>query len=192
MTGHRLRFMNGRTPGRRAIWSVNVAVAVAVVMVSLTDCASEQAAQTTSTTSKATLPPGSTSTSSPPSVHWPLRTITSTGTVQGVAPTSQALYWLVVTSPASAAPVKVTPVRYDLASKQLTSGTSATGVAGRSGLTVTGGWVWVVMGEGAQAVVEQLDPTTLATHPERDLPVKDTLYPSPSIPGRDVPIHRPR
>jgi outer membrane protein assembly factor BamB len=38
------------------------------------------------------------------------------------------------------------------------------------------------MGEGAQAVVEQLDPTTLATHSERDLPVKDALYPSPPIP----------
>lgn len=159
-----------------------MAVAVAVVMVSLTDCASRQAARTTSTTSNATLVPGTTSTSGPPSGHWPQQTITATGRVLSVAPTSQAVYWLAVTSPASAAPGTITPVRYDLASKQLTHGTSSAGVAGSSAVTATGGWVWVVTGEGAQAAVEQLDPTTLAIHSERDLPVTDTLYPSQSIP----------
>jgi len=102
--------------------------------------------------------------------------------VQAVAPTNRALYWLVVTSPASATPVTFTPVRYDLASTHVTTGTSAAGVAGSSALTVTGGWVWVVTGKGAQALVEQLDPITLIIRSERDLPVKDSLHPFPSIP----------
>ncbi|HVC71193.1 MAG TPA: hypothetical protein VNC61_13135 [Acidimicrobiales bacterium] len=35
-----------------------------------------------------------------------------------------------------------------------------------------------MVGDGAEALVEQLDPTTLAVHSERRLPVTDTLHPS--------------
>jgi hypothetical protein len=82
-----------------------------LVTVSFAACVGGHVAQATSTTPKATVPPRTTSTTSPLSGHWPMRIVTNNGTVQDVAPTRQALYWLVVTSPASAAPVKVTPTR---------------------------------------------------------------------------------
>jgi len=64
----------------------------------------------------------------------------------------------------------------------VTSRASTISVVGSPALTDTGGWVWVVVGEGTEVSVEQLDPTTLAIHTERDLPVADTLYPSPYRP----------
>jgi len=137
---------------------------------------------------RATVPPVPTTTFSPITTttaepgHWPRRTITGTGTVQDIAPTSQALYWLVVTTPASAAFMTVTPVRDDLGSLQMTGGSPLTGVVGSPALTVTGGWVWVVIGQGPEALLEQLDPGTLAIHAERRLPVDDTLHAAPPAP----------
>jgi hypothetical protein len=92
--------------------------------------------------------------------------------VQDIAPTSQAVFWLVISNAGSAAPT-VTPVRYDLASEQVTTGTSLAGVVGSPALTVTGGWVWVVVGRGAGVSLEQLDPTTLAVHSQRLLSAQD-------------------
>jgi hypothetical protein len=78
----------------------------------------------------------------------------------------------------------ITPIRYALGSGQTISGTPVTGALGTPALTVTGGWVWVVVEEGDRALLEQLDPVTLAVHAERDLPVSDTLYP----PGDARPV----
>jgi hypothetical protein len=102
--------------------------------------------------------------------------------VQDLAPTGNALYWLVPTPPGSADPVAVTPVRYDLASGHMTDGTSVTGVVGASDLTDTGGWVWDAFGEDAGALVEQLDPATLVVHSERVLPATDAVQASPYAP----------
>ena len=107
---------------------------------------------------------------------WPSRTLTSTGVVQAITPATRAVYWLALSSQMSGSNVRVTPTRY-VASGRITHGMSVSGVVGNPALTITGGWVWVVIGVGADAMVEQLDPTTLHVHAERSLSVKNTLYP---------------
>src|SRR6202042_2309917 len=98
--------------------------------------------RTRSATPKVTVRPGTTSpiglptttgplpTTSPPPGSWPVRIITSTGTVQGIAPTNQDLYGLFVADDGMAPTMLVTPVRYDLASQEIISGTAAPGVLG--------------------------------------------------------------
>ncbi|HLG66508.1 MAG TPA: hypothetical protein VKV36_01390 [Acidimicrobiales bacterium] len=115
----------------------------------------------------------------PSSVTWPLRTITSTGSDQDVTPVGSALYWLALPGSTPGSPSTVTPVRDDLATGQVVDGPSVPGVVGSPALTVTAGWVWVVRGVGGEALVEQLDPTTLTVHAQRTLVVNDTLGPGP-------------
>ena len=78
----------------------------------------------------------------------------------------------------SAEPVTTMPVRYDLVSGQVTKGAAITGLVGSGpALTVTGGWVWVVVGEGSGTLAEQLDPSTLAVHATHTLVEAKTPYP---------------
>jgi hypothetical protein len=105
--------------------------------------------------------PGHTTSTTSPQTTWPTRSITTTGTVLDLAPTGQVLYWLNQSS-LSSNPMTVTPTRYDLTNHSLETGTNISGLVGGSALTVTGGWVWVVFGQGLHAVVEQLDVGTLA------------------------------
>jgi hypothetical protein len=115
-------------------------------------------------------------------LNWPSRIIPAPGVVQDIAPTTQALYWLSLPGPPgppSGSPGPVSPVRYDLASGQVTTAPPLTGLIGSPALTVTGGWVWVAVGQGSEAVVVQFNPATLAVRGEHTLPVKDTLYPPP-------------
>ncbi|HVC70132.1 MAG TPA: hypothetical protein VNC61_07705 [Acidimicrobiales bacterium] len=173
-----------RRQGAGALGVVVVTVCLAFVP---TACGGGQAAQTRrpqrstrpSAGASAIGPP---STSSPVAAPWPVRAVTTTGTGQEIAPTSQALYWLDVTGPISEAGRSITPTRYDLQSHRITSAMAVTGMVGSPALTVTGGWAWVVIGQGADVLLEQLDLVTLAVHTERRLPVMDTLMPSDSFP----------
>ena len=132
----------------------------------------ETLATTTSTTSV------SPTTTSPPVSGWPVRTITSTGFDRDLAPTSSALYWMQGPDAVSAEPVTTMPVRYDLVSGQVTKGAAITGLVGSGpALTVTGGWVWVVVGEGSGTLAEQLDLSTLAVHATHTLVEAKTPYP---------------
>jgi len=149
--------VNDPTPHRwegRGRHQVRPVAALAMVTMWLAACGGGRTLPSSAAPPRATVPPVPTTTFSPITTttaepgHWPRRTITGTGTVQDIAPTSQALYWLVVTTPASAAFMTVTPVRDDLGSLQMTGGSPLTGVVGSPALTVTGGWVWVVIGQG--------------------------------------------
>jgi len=77
----------------------------------------------------------------------------------------------------SAEPVTTMPVRYDLVSGQVTRGAAITGLVGSPALTVTAGWVWVVVGEGSETLAEQLDPSTLAVRATHALVEAKTAYP---------------
>ncbi len=116
---------------------------------------------------------------SPSSGLWAFRTIPGTGVVQDIAPTSSALYWLALPGPAPVDPTIVTPTRYDLTSGQMIHGAATSGTMGDPALTVTGGWVWIVLQVGAEARVMQLDPSTMAVEGERFLTVTDNTSFSP-------------
>jgi len=119
-----------------------------------------------------------TPTSTNPTVSgWPVRTITRTGIDRDITPTSGALYWMQGPDGLSADPVTTMPMRYDLVSGQLISGATITGLVGSPALTVTGGWVWVVIGQGSETLAEQLDPTTLALHATHVLSEASASYP---------------
>ena len=106
---------------------------------------------------------------------WPTRTITSTGVAQDIAPTADGVFWVAYNGdPAARAPV--TPFRYSPASGRVIKGPSITGWVGSPAITVTGGWVWVVVGTGRNVVVEQLDISTLALHSSESLRVKDNMF----------------
>lgn len=169
----------GRTRHRHVAGPVRLVVVMAGLTVALTACTTSPTVTTSTISPPSTSPP---STTAPASGGWPVRPATSTGTVQDIAPTGPALYWLAVTGAGTETAATVTPVRYDLLSHRVTSGAAVTGIVGSPALTVTGGWVWVVIGQGANAVLEQLDPVTLAADAERPLSVTDTLSPSQSNP----------
>jgi hypothetical protein len=113
---------------------------------------------------------------------WPQQTIASAGAIQDIAPTSDGVYWLTVSNPGTGYPTPVAPVLYNPVTDQMTKGPSRTGFAGSPALTVTGGWVWMVVGVGDNALVEQLDPSTLALHRSESLPVKDNVNGWPVAP----------
>jgi hypothetical protein len=106
---------------------------------------------------------------------WPTRTITSTGVAQDIAPTADGVYWLTYNGN-QVARAPVTPFRYSPASGRVIKGPSITGSVGSPAITVTGGWVWVVVGVGRNVVVEQLDISTLVLHSSESLPVKDNMF----------------
>ena len=104
-----------------------------------------------------------------------------------MAPTTSALYWMQV--PDAPAPVTATPVRYDLVSRQVVRGGGVTGFVGSPALTVTGGWVWVVVGRGSEILAEQLDPTTLVLHATHVLAERSA--PDPPSPGLTATVDGP-
>ena len=164
---------------RRLVPWVSVVLVGAMGAAGLGACSGGQsrlnAASTIPTTTSA---PGVTPTTTNPTPSgWPVRTITGTGFDRDLAPTGQALYWMAGLDVLSADPVTTTPVRYDVASGQVTSGAAVTGLVGSPALTVTGGWVWVVVGEGSETVAEQLDPTTLTLHATHALSEAKAPYP---------------
>lgn len=110
----------------------------------------------------------------PPPGTWPMRTIVRTGTAQDIAPTADGVYWLTNyhTNPG---PIPISPFRYVPATGRVIRGPSITGTVGSPAITVTGGWVWMVVGVGGDVVVEQLDTTTLALLSKVSLPVKNSL-----------------
>ncbi|HXQ62540.1 MAG TPA: hypothetical protein VN796_09415 [Acidimicrobiales bacterium] len=67
----------------------------------------------------------------------------------------------------------MTPTRYDLVSGQMIHGTPTSGTMGYPALTVTGGWVWIVLQVGTETQVMQIDPSTLAVQAQRFLPATD-------------------
>ena len=104
--------------------------------------------------------------------QWPVRPVAFTGQAQDIAPTSDDVYWLNVLV-RSFTPQVVQVVRYDPTTGQMTKGPSISGLVAGASLTVTGGWVWVVIGTANSVVVEQLNPSTLAVTNKESLPVKD-------------------
>jgi hypothetical protein len=182
-----------RRPGRASSWIVVVTLillatgaGIASVVMSPSSQSIQRAAPTPSltptpvvstTVPSTTSAPAVTPTTTLPPSGWPVRTITSTGIDRDLAPTSHALYWLEGPAALSAAPVMTTPVRYDLVSKQVASGAAILGLVGSPALTVTGGWVWVVVGQGSETLAEQLDLTTLALHAIHVLAEATAQYP---------------
>jgi hypothetical protein len=126
---------------------------------------------------KETSPPRTSKTTNPDPGEWLERTVLRTGLGQDISPTSDGLYWLDVPGQNTATPEPVTPARYDPTSGRVTTGRSVTGRVGSPAITVTDGWVWVVVGAGKNVVVEQLNPLTLSLHSTQTLPVGATLYP---------------
>ncbi len=124
--------------------------------------------------------PGRTTSTTSPQSTWTTRRITTTGTVLDLAPTGQVLYWLNLVSSLSSDPMTITPTRYDLTNHALDIGTNISGLVGGPALTVTGGWVWVVFGQGLHTVAEQLDPGNLALHATHTL---DESEPTPNPPS---------
>jgi hypothetical protein len=109
----------------------------------------------------------------PPKQSWPQQVLADVGSAEDVAPTEQALYWLSLPeSPTSGEPETVAPYRYDEATHQITAGPSITGYGvGDPAITVTGGWVWVIVGRAKGVEVAQYDPQTMALHSEESLPI---------------------
>jgi hypothetical protein len=171
------------------------AIAAAVSLVVASGCTRSSHKEVTPTTStpttsvvqpptSSTIPqPATTTSTAPAQPTWPSRTIVASGSEGDLAPTTQALYWLNLPSSAAASDsVTVSPARYDLSSRAVRTGPALNGQIGDPSLTVTGGWVWVVVGKGTQTVAEQLDPDDLAvraTHALNDS--APTAYPNPIL-----------
>jgi hypothetical protein len=107
---------------------------------------------------------------------WPLRTIVKTETAQDIAPTADGVYWLTNDHNSDPSSSPTTPYRYVPGTGRVIRGPSITGTVGSPAITLTGGWVWMVVGVGRDVVIEQLDTTTLALHSRRDLPVQNNLF----------------
>jgi hypothetical protein len=170
---------------RRPAWAwLSVIAVLAVVLVfgfkalpsskSSGGPASRPTLPVTSTTT--TVPRHGVSPSKPPAGTWPMRTIVKTGTAQDIAPTVDGVYWLTNDYDADPRPSRTTPFRYVPDTGRVVRGPSITGTVGSPAITVTGGWVWMVVGVGEDVVVEQLDTTTLAFHSRQYLPVKNNLF----------------
>lgn len=122
---------------------------------------------------------------------WPQRAIASGNGVQDIAPTSNGVYWLNVLDGGTGHASHITPVRYNPATGQMTKGAWTTGFAGSPAITVTGGWVWMVVGVGEDVVVEQRDPVTLAIRSSQSLPVKDNLFGPQVAPSLTATVNGP-
>ena len=184
-----LRRLNPTRSGRPAwAWLAVIAVLAVVLVLGFKALpsskpsgapASRSNVPVTSTTT--TIPRHVTAPTKPTANTWPMRTIVQIGTAQDIgqdiAPTADGVYWLTDT-PTSIAPAPTVnmPFRYIPASGRVIGGTSITGTVGSPAITVTGGWVWAVVGVGDDAVVEQLDTSTLALISRESLPVKDNLF----------------
>ena len=118
-----------------------------------------------------------TSANKPPPSAWPMRTITTTGTAEDITPTSNGVYWLNLSDAEGGYPAPITPVLYDPTSGAVTLGRAVVGLYGSVLLTVTGGWVWMVVAVGDDVVLRQLDPSTLALHASESLRVKNGVSP---------------
>ncbi len=120
-----------------------------------------------------TVPPGVHNKVKAPEQSWPEQVIADVGSAEDVAPTAQALYWLSLPgSPSNGVRETVAPRRYDESTHQVTSGPSITGYGiGDPAITVTGGWVWVVLGGTKSVEVVQYDPRTMDIHKEQTFPI---------------------
>ncbi len=76
----------------------------------------------------------------------------------------------------------VTPTRYDLATGQMLRGRPRSGGTSDGALTVTGGWVWIVLQTGASPQVVLLDPSNLTVRAQLSLPLLDGGTPSATPP----------
>ncbi len=114
-----------------------------------------------------------TSANKPAPPTWPMRTITTTGTAEDITPTSDGVYWLNLSDAQAGYPAPITPVLYDPTSGAVTIGPSVIGLDGSVLLTVTGGWVWMVVAVDDDLVIRRLDPLTLALHASESIRVKD-------------------
>jgi hypothetical protein len=129
-----------------------------------------------------TIPRHVTSPAKPPSRAWPMRTVATTGVatdagrMQDIAPTADGVYWLANDYNADPSLSPTAPYRYVPASGRVTRGPSTMGTVGSPAITVTGGWVWMIVGVGDDIVVEQFDTSTLDLHSRQYLPVKNNLY----------------
>jgi hypothetical protein len=85
----------------------------------------------------------------------------------------------------------VTPTRYDLSSGQMLRGTPTSGGLSDAALTVTGGWVWIVLQDGASPQIVQLDPTTLAVRAEHFLPLAGDETPATTPPVLSATVDGP-
>lgn len=158
--------------------SALLAPAVVMVGVLLAGCGATKSVSGTSSTSRATQPITATSKPAAPSTTiapqpvatpttlphsaWSERIIASTGQAQDIAPTSTGVYWLSAPGVVSNNGTPVTLYRDVPATGTVTKGFSITGWIGSPALTVTGGWVWMVVGVGTDVLVEQINPATLA------------------------------
>ena len=125
------------------------------------------------------MPPTTPTTRKPVLGQWPERVIASTGFItstahQDVVATSDDVYWLSQPGPASGSGAPVTVYQYNLASGQIAKGPATTGFVGIGALTIADGWVWTVIGVGADVVVKQLNPSSLAVHSTESIPFKSS------------------
>jgi hypothetical protein len=114
---------------------------------------------------------------------WPTRYVVATGQADDLSPTAQALYWLDSSSVASAQTQALTAALYELTTHRSAVGPVITGVASEEALTVSGGWVWLVVGRATDAVAYQLDPDGLAIHAEVVLAKSGTMTTNEPIPA---------
>ena len=112
----------------------------------------------------------------PYSAAWPAHTIATSGVAQDIGPTADGVYWLSNDFNLDPRPSSTTPFRYVPTTGRVARGPSITGTVGSPAITVTGGWVWMVVGVGDDVVVEQLDTSTLTLHARESLPVKNLLF----------------
>jgi len=119
---------------------------------------------------------GSKPTASP--AAWAEQTIASAVGIQSITPIPEGVYWLSQSDDMSGHGATITVFRYDPSSGQLTNGPSVVGFVGSQALTVTGGWVWLVVGVGDDLHVEQISPLTLVIHATRSLRVSEGYVPA--------------
>jgi hypothetical protein len=122
---------------------------------------------------------------------WPIRTILSAGNGQDIAPTTYGVFWLTNDAARTSTPAPTAPFRYLPATGRVISGPSIIGTVGSPAITVTGGWVWMVVGVGEDVVVERFDTSTLALVSKISLPVKDNLAPPGVYPVLTATIDGP-
>jgi len=165
-TRRRSGFPGNRPSARAAVsWAVALVVAILAVTLSAGIWSSSRLAPTTKPP-RTTSPDRTTAPRRPVAESvWPFRVLAQSPHSQDIIPTSNALYWLQLPRQYSNAE-SVVPVRYDEITHQVTKGgPSVQGGISSSALTVTGGWVWVVLGVGSNEVIlEQLNAESLALH----------------------------
>ena len=172
--------VRGYRPSARVavVWGTAILVAVLVVTLGTGVLSTSRLPSAITKTLKTTVVvPTSTAKRSPRPLHassWPTRVLAPAphGDVSTFA--NGSVYWLSFNGPTGTDSGSMTLFRYDLASRRITRGSSITGELG--GLTVTGGWLWMVVGEGSDVVVEQLDTETLVLNYKVSLAVNNHLF----------------